>query len=952
MGIRFDSLQKSSKIHELKARSEFNGGLHHLNVLKAVALVLVILFAYQFANPALSSAAGSLHRRDSGTLANSTLSPASSFDFSLSDSGGITVNPGSSGSNTITVTLVTGSTQPVTLSVSGLPSGATPGFSGGVGCGGAPICTVTPNPTISPTLTITTMSSTSCGSYAITVTGAGGGLTDASQFTLIVNGNCLNFYLSDSGGIAVSQGGSGSNTITVTLVSGPTQGVTLNVSGFPSGGSAALFDGCIGQPTCTVSPTRSCTLTITTSSSTPDTMYTITVTGAAVAISHSSELTLRVNGNGFDFSLSNSGGIAVSQGGSGSNTITVTLVTGSTQPVTLSVSGLPSGATPGFSGGVGCGGAPTCTVTPNPTISPVLTIMTLHSTPPGMYTITVTGAGGSLTDTFQFTLIVIATPIVCITPTTSATSCPNGAPSIGPQTLGSTFTIGVFIQSSDAMGGFDISVRSDPALVNPIGAALGNLIVGPLSTAICINGFNGGNTGGTCEAAEPGGNGPGYDNGPGVVQVTTMKASGLNECGGVSPCSGMAFTITYQAVGSTPSTPLFFPSAPPCFVSSVSSPANVCVLVASYPDGATLPENIQGATITVSTSPSSSATNIYDASTGAPWSGTEATGASSYDTSSVTGVAGVTPTGSVTYTFFTTGDCSGVGTSESPPGGSLLSDGLVPNSLTVGPLAAGTYSFQATYSGDSSYLGSTSSCEPFSVNKVSNVPITTSVVSETTGVTGSTWHDTSTIFGVSGFPPTGTVDYDYWTNGGCTDTPTSLFYVLINPDGSVPDSPSVGPLAAGSYSFLVNYFGDNNYWGSNSVCETFTVNKAPTTTTIGLTETVGSGADSVSWTVPPSGGFTLGAILRVSSTVGTQIDGFSITGSVTYSLYSGCSYTPAWCVTGQVAPCTGILVQTSNLPVGATPPNFGGTLLYSGPYCFVATYIGDSNYLSSTISIT
>ena len=1062
MGIRFDSLQKSSKIHELKARSEFNGGLHHLNVLKAVALVLVILFAYQFANPALSSAAGSLHRRDSGTLANSTLSPASSFDFSLSDSGGITVNPGSSGSNTITVTLVTGSTQPVTLSVSGLPSGATPGFSGGVGCGGAPICTVTPNPTISPTLTITTMSSTSCGSYAITVTGAGGGLTDASQFTLIVNGNCLNFYLSDSGGIAVSQGGSGSNTITVTLVSGPTQGVTLNVSGFPSGGSAAFFDGCMGQPTCTVSPTRSVTLTITTSSSTspgvyiitvkgvgggltdtsqftltvnssgngfdfslsnnggitvspggsgssmitvtlvsgptqgvtlsvsglpsgatpgfsthgcggaltctvtptvsvtltittssstPAGMYAITVTGAGGGLTDTSQFWLRVNGNGFDFSLSNSGGIAVSQGGSGSNTITVTLVTGSTQPVTLSVSGLPSGATPGFSGGVGCGGAPTCTVTPNPTISPVLTIMTLYSTPPGMYTITVTGAGGSLTDTFQFTLIVIATPIVCITPTTSATSCPNGAPSIGPQTLGSTFTIGVFIQSSDAMGGFDISVRSDPALVNPIGAALGNLIVGPLSTAICINGFNGGNTGGTCEAAEPGGNGPGYDNGPGVVQVTTMKASGLNECGGVSPCSGMAFTITYQAVGSTPSTPLFFPSAPPCFVSSVSSPANVCVLVASYPDGATLPENIQGATITVSTSPSSSATNIYDASTGAPWSGTEATGASSYDTSSVTGVAGVTPTGSVTYTFFTTGDCSGVGTSESPPGGSLLSDGLVPNSLTVGPLAAGTYSFQATYSGDSSYLGSTSSCEPFSVNKVSNVPITTSVVSETTGVTGSTWHDTSTIFGVSGFPPTGTVDYDYWTNGGCTDTPTSLFYVLINPDGSVPDSPSVGPLAAGSYSFLVNYFGDNNYWGSNSVCETFTVNKAPTTTTIGLTETVGSGADSVSWTVPPSGGFTLGAILRVSSTVGTQIDGFSITGSVTYSLYSGCSYTPAWCVTGQVAPCTGILVQTSNLPVGATPPNFGGTLLYSGPYCFVATYIGDSNYLSSTISI-
>src|SRR5437667_69712 len=178
MGIRFDSLQKSSKIHELKARSEFNGGLHHLNVLKAVALVLVILFAYQFANPALSSAAGSLHRRDSGTLANSTLSPASSFDFSLLDSGGITVNPGSSGSNTITVTLVSGPTQGVTLSVSGFPIGGSATFFDG--CMGQPTCTV--SPTRSVTLTITTSSSTSPGVYIITVKGVGGGLTDTSQF--------------------------------------------------------------------------------------------------------------------------------------------------------------------------------------------------------------------------------------------------------------------------------------------------------------------------------------------------------------------------------------------------------------------------------------------------------------------------------------------------------------------------------------------------------------------------------------------------------------------------------------------------------------------------------------------------------------------------------------------------------------------------------------------------
>src|SRR5207247_7744508 len=136
------------------------------------------------------------------------------------------------------------------------PSWTTTGFSKGIGCVSAPICTVTPNPTISSTLTITTMSSTSCGSYAITVTGAGGGLTDASQFTLIVNGNCLNFYLSDSGGIAVSQEIGRAKCRTVTLVSGPTEGVKLNVSGFPSGGSAGFFIGYLGYATVNFVPTR------------------------------------------------------------------------------------------------------------------------------------------------------------------------------------------------------------------------------------------------------------------------------------------------------------------------------------------------------------------------------------------------------------------------------------------------------------------------------------------------------------------------------------------------------------------------------------------------------------------------------------------------------------------------------------------------------------------------
>src|SRR2546428_10815741 len=177
------------------------------------------------------------------------------------------------------------------------------------------------------------------------------------------------------------------------------------------------------------------------------------------------------------------------------------------------------------------------------------------------------------------------TGLVCITTSTSATSCPTSTPTLGPFTAGQTFTVGVFIQGSDAMGGLDIYVRSDPAFVNPTGAALGNLIASPSLTSICINGAA---TVGSCTV--------GTANGAGVVEVTTIESSGSNECGGISPCSGMAFTITYQVVGTGPDTLLSYPTATGCATSSVSSPANTCVLVDDAL-GTTLSENIQGATV-------------------------------------------------------------------------------------------------------------------------------------------------------------------------------------------------------------------------------------------------------------------------------------------------------------------------------------------------------------------
>ena len=99
------------------------------------------------------------------------------FDFSLSNSGDKTVQKGSSAQNTIAAVLKFGSGQSVSFSVSGLPNGATASLSN-------PSC----GPSCSSTLTVTTtVSTTPAGTFPITVTGTGGGISRTTSFNLTVS---------------------------------------------------------------------------------------------------------------------------------------------------------------------------------------------------------------------------------------------------------------------------------------------------------------------------------------------------------------------------------------------------------------------------------------------------------------------------------------------------------------------------------------------------------------------------------------------------------------------------------------------------------------------------------------------------------------------------------------------------------------------------------------------
>src|SRR5439155_17184377 len=88
------------------------------------------------------------------------------FDYAISNSGDRSVNAGSSVTDIISTTLVSGVSQAVSFSISGLPSGAKGSFSS-ASC----------SPTCSTVLTISTSGSTPTGSFPITVTSTGGGVT-------------------------------------------------------------------------------------------------------------------------------------------------------------------------------------------------------------------------------------------------------------------------------------------------------------------------------------------------------------------------------------------------------------------------------------------------------------------------------------------------------------------------------------------------------------------------------------------------------------------------------------------------------------------------------------------------------------------------------------------------------------------------------------------------------
>src|SRR6202034_4321497 len=241
------------------------------------------------------------------------------------------------------------------------------------------------------------ITSGSCGSFS-GITGydlctGWGSPNTTGLINLLAGSSAPSFTLSDSpSSLTITQGSSGTSTITVTDVGGFSGSVTLAASGLPSGVTAAFGT----NPT-----TGTSVLTLTASSTATTGSATVTITGTSGSLTATTKLALTVNSSSTpNFSIAASPtSVTVAQGASGSSNITST--GGFSSATTLSATGLPSGVTAAFS---------TNPVTPaaNGSATSTLTLTASSSAAVGTATVTITGTSGSTTHSTTIALTVNA----------------------------------------------------------------------------------------------------------------------------------------------------------------------------------------------------------------------------------------------------------------------------------------------------------------------------------------------------------------------------------------------------------------------------------------------------------------------------------------------------------------------------------------------------------------
>jgi hypothetical protein len=304
-------------------------------------------------------------------------------------------------------------------------------------------------------------------------------------------------------------------------------------------------------------------------------------------------------------------------------------------------------------------------------------------------------------------------------------------------------------------------------------------------------------------------------------------------------------------------------------------------------------------------------------------------GGSASDSATLTG-ASSNAGGTVTYTVYTNTTCTTAATTgaggqiNAQPLSVTVTNGVVPNSASVTFNSAGTYYWQATYSGDSINIGPVSSLctsEQLVVGKAS--PTIATTLSETTGAIGDTVHDSAALTGATSNAG-GTVTYTVYTDSACSLGAQAAGTKTVT-NGVVPDSNGIQFNSAGTFYWQAVYSGDANNNGATSSCtsEKLVIGKNSPSIATTLSESAGAIGDTV---------HDSAALTGATSNAG---------GTVTYTVY-----TDNACSAGAQA------AGTKTVTNGLVPDSDGIQFNSAGTFYWQAVYSGDANNNGATSSCT
>ncbi len=284
---------------------------------------------------------------------------------------------------------------------------------------------------------------------------------------------------------------------------------------------------------------------------------------------------------------------------------------------------------------------------------------------------------------------------------------------------------------------------------------------------------------------------------------------------------------------------------------------------------------------------------------------------------------GANATGTISFDLFGPGDPTCGGTPLATSTTLVNGDGSYPS----GPFAAstpGTYTFEASYSGDANNVPiGLSNCAD-SGEKVAVSQASPSITTQASGpiTIGGTISDTATLS--RGVAPTGTITFQAFVTSpdGCISTASFTSTVPVHGNGTYSSGP-FAPSASGVYDFVASYSGDTDNAMAGTGCED-----------PGESVVVSSAQPGLATSAVASTG--LGGSISDTATLS---GGDDPTGVITFNLFGA----------GDLG-CDGHAIFTSTVPVDGNG-NYTSDLFTptgTGAYQWVASYGGDTDNFPAT----